>query len=130
MKNKSKYFISSIILMFIGFVLISPESIGLCLPDGCMNSFRTFVIGQPLFYGMMPIVFTFLIFLFVRDDRIGDLYKKFIPFLVISIVLVAITPLDCNVLGGICLTKSVVALSLGVVFFVYSMIKIIRNKFK
>lgn len=128
MKKKLIYFVLSLILIIIGYTLISPESIGFCKPYGCMNSFRVFAVGQPLFFGILPITLTFLVLLFIKNERIGNLYKIFLPYFLVSVALIFAMPLDCSVFDPICITKSTVAIFLGLVFFIFSMVKIIRNK--
>lgn len=127
MKKKLLYLILIILINFIGFYLLSPETFNVC-KNSCFTNPITFGIGQPLFFGMLPITLTFLIFLFVKNERIGNLYKIFIYYFIASIILVFLMPQDCNALDPICITKSTVALSLGVTFLVFSLIKLIRNK--
>ena len=127
MKKKIIYLVSVLVINFIGFVILSPETFNLC-SNNCFTNSVTFGVGQPIFFGMAPITLIFIIFLFIKDEnKIDKLCKLFLYYIFISIIIITIMPLSCNALDPICITKSTVAVFLGVLFLVVSLVKIIRK---
>ncbi len=126
--KKIIFIILAILLTIAGYILIFPESVGYCLPYGCINSFRVFSLGQPLFFGMLPITLTFLIFLFIKAEKTNWLYKIFIPYFIVSAGIISILPQSCNVFTPICPSKAGVAILLGIAYLIYSIAYIIRYK--
>ena len=127
MKKKFIYLLLIIMINFVGFYILSPEIFNVC-KNSCFTNPTTFGIGQPLFFGMLPITLTFFIFLFIKNERMGNLYKIFVYYFLVSIILVSLMPLDCNALDPICITKSTVAIFLGIAFFIFSLVKVARKQ--
>jgi len=74
MKKKIIYLIFSIAMALLGFTLIFSSSVS--------NSVA-FSIGQPLFYGFLPIVVYFAILLFFNLDNVKSQYKLFNYYLLV-----------------------------------------------
>jgi hypothetical protein len=66
MKNKIIFLCFTVAVCFLGFFLLSPETFNFC-KNNCFINPITFGLGQPLFFGMFPFVFVFIILLFIKD---------------------------------------------------------------
>lgn len=126
MKKKIMYLIIIIAINFVGFYILSPEIFNVC-KNSCFTNPVTFGIGQPLFFGMIPISITFLLFLFIKNEKVDYLYKIFTFYILASIVIVFLMPLNCNAFDPICITKTTVSIFLGLIFFIFSIFKIFRS---
>lgn len=122
MKLKITYLLFSIVVVLLGFFLIfSPK----------ISDSIAFNIGQPLFYGFLPILIYFLILLFFNLDRIKSQYKLFNYYLFGSIVLVFLTPIDCRAPLDLCINKQTSAIILSILFIfislIYSLVQFLKK---
>jgi len=132
MKKKIIYLTFSLLMILVGFILISPEnSIGCSFLKLCTDNYIGFSVGRVLFFSFMPIAIWFFFCLFISSDRIKKSYSLFNVFFLITIVVIYILPTDCNPLSGLfCIfTRDLMGLILAFVFIIISVIKLfIKNK--
>lgn len=126
MKKKLIYLFIVLMLNVIGFYFLSPETFGVCV-NSCFTDPVSFGVGQPLFFGTLPITIAFLIFLFIHTDKVDKIYKMFPIYLLGSIILAWLLPVDCNTLTPICINKSISAIFLGLVFLGYGLFIVFKK---
>jgi len=127
MKKKILYFVGALLLNILGYIILAPDP-SLCFYSFCDVSSFTFNIGKPLFFGMLPISLLFFIFLFIKKERVDNLYRVFSWVAVITVLFIFLVPVSCNALDPICVTKTTFALFISVVFCLYCIVKLVRNK--
>ena len=126
MKKKILYLFMSLILVLIGFFILTPESVNYCI--NCFDNSLTFDIGQPLFFAFIPFILLLTVALFFKEERVKSNYIIFNIYIGVFIVLVYLLPRNCNIFTPFCPSKTIITFILSVVFVLYSSIKIYKNK--
>lgn len=127
MKKKILYFVGALLLNILGYIILAPDP-SFCFYSFCDVNIFTFNIGKPLFFGMLPISLLFFIFLFIKKEKVDNLYRVFSWVAVITALVILLVPVSCNAFDPICVTKTTVALFVAVVFSIYCVVKLLRNK--
>lgn len=124
--KKSIYLIISLVLVLIGFFILSPESVNYCI--NCFDNFLTFDIGQPLFFAFIPFVLLFFVSLFIKESKLKLNYNIFNIYLVVFIVLISILPRSCNVFTPLCPSKTITTMLVSSVLVIYAFVMMYKNR--
>ena len=117
----------------IGYVIIYPEQIGICVLIGnptCYYNSPIFTIGEPLFnFSVVMLITTFVVY-FIRDE-IFQLWLRFARWWIpLSVLIIAITPTTGHdwALGGP--TREIMSWMMGGLFFFISLLIIAVKSWK
>jgi len=126
-KNILIYFIASIGGTLIGWLLVWPDKMGFCANHisngyydyGCIDKFE--LIAIPLLF-VAGVSVPVLLILFLSSERIFSTWKKFAKiYLPIAILLIAVTPAQCDAPLGACFDKELTTLWLSGIYLVVSL---------
>ena len=90
----------SIAGIMVGYSIIFPERVGLCVPNSvdrsCELKFPSSELGEPLYWGSVALASIFLILLFVPREVFKTWRKFAVPYIILATLLIAITPVHGN----------------------------------
>ena len=110
-------FVVSVVLSLSGYIIMHPDRVGYC--NDCFHSI-TLSVGKPIFWGMIPLMISFLIILLARRE-VWNHWKWFAGiFLPIAIIWTISLPELCQ--GLVCTDRSGAAQDFGYIFLFVTLI--------
>ena len=94
-------FLSSLIAILIGYILLHPDLFGICaknLASNCLDQSLSFGVGEPLYVGIRFFPILFLVLIFVPKEVFGLWWRVLLPFFIISLLFICTSPVEHSLL--------------------------------
>ena len=117
----------SVALIGLGYVLIHSESFGICDTNNMVDCifFLGFNFGEPLYFGLIPLI-PILLFLLFFPKEVFTFWAKFAVVLIPIIILIIVsTPVECNAPLHLCFDKKSITRTLSEGFSILSFLLVV-----
>lgn len=120
----------SIILLVSGYIIVFPENYGVCVKGdyACIYP-NANVIGEPLFFGLIPLIPILIILQFFRREVVVAWAKFAVVLMPVIILMIYNTPVQCSAPLGLCFDKKSITRFLSEGFAILSLIIIFTKAF-